>query len=41
MSKIKASFKAVFSGDATNEQFLEVFGIIMAIALIVVLPFVI
>jgi hypothetical protein len=37
---LKASFKAVFSGDANNEQFIEVFITILFFALLIVSFFV-
>jgi hypothetical protein len=37
---LKASFRAVFSGDATNEQFIEVFITILFFALLIVSFFV-
>ena len=38
---LKASFKAVFSGDATNEQFIEVFITILFFALLVLSFFIV
>jgi len=34
--KLKESFKAVFGGDATNEQFIEVFIAVLFFSLLIV-----
>ncbi len=39
MQKLKGAVRAVFTGDATGEQFIEVFFIIVPIMLVVVLFF--
>ena len=36
LQKLKESFKAVFGGDATNEQFIEVFITVLFFALVIV-----
>jgi hypothetical protein len=41
VQKLKASFKAVFSGDATNEQFIEVFIAILSFVLLALSFFII
>jgi hypothetical protein len=35
MENLKSSFKAVFSGDGTNIQFIEVFATILIVVLII------
>jgi len=39
MQKLRGAVKAVFTGDATSEQFIEVFFILVPIMLVVVLFF--
>ncbi len=39
MQNLKMAIKAVFSGDATSQQFIEVFFTIVPIALVIVLFF--
>ena len=39
MQKLKMAVRAVFTGDATGEQFIEVFFILVPIMLVVVLFF--
>jgi len=40
IQKLKESFKAVFGGDATNEQFIEVFITILFFSLLIVSLFI-
>ena len=41
LEKLKVSFKAAFSGDATPEQFLEVFATILFFLLLVLSWFIV
>jgi hypothetical protein len=39
LEKIKSSFKSVFEGGASNQQFIEVFFTILLIASLVAVPY--
>jgi len=35
MQKLKSAFQAVFSGNATNRQFIDVFGALLIVSAVV------